>query len=87
MKIRSIKPDKNCYTLSVPLGILAGLNADFDGDILNMIGIMDPAVEAIFRKFDPEGHMITSRDTGLLNDYFSITKGQKIDILFWNTCV
>ena len=28
MKIRKVKRDPNDYTLSVPLGILAGLNAD-----------------------------------------------------------
>ena len=32
------------------------------------------------RKFDPVLRMIISRDSGLLNDYFSITKGQLIDL-------
>ena len=32
MKIRQIKPDGNDYALSIPLSILPGLNADFDGD-------------------------------------------------------
>lgn len=32
MKIRKIKPDGDDYALSVPLSILPGLNADFDGD-------------------------------------------------------
>ena len=32
MDIRRVKPDKDCYTLAVPLSILPGLNADFDGD-------------------------------------------------------
>jgi len=63
---------------------LPGLNADFDGDILNIIGIMDEAVKKMFRKFDPVKHMITSRDSGLLNDYFAVTKGQKIDL--FNFC-
>jgi DNA-directed RNA polymerase beta' subunit len=32
MKIRTIKKDVTDYTLSIPLSILPGLNADFDGD-------------------------------------------------------
>ena len=32
MKIRRVKPDGNDFILSVPLSILPGLNADFDGD-------------------------------------------------------
>jgi hypothetical protein len=80
MKIRTIKKDDNDYTLAVPLSILPGLNADFDGDILNIIGLMNRAIVYMFRKYDPVLRMIISRDTGLLNDYFSITKGQLIDL-------
>ena len=52
----------------------------FDGDILNIIGIVDKAIAYMFRKFDPIKRMIISRDNGLLNDYFSIVKGQLIDL-------
>lgn len=33
MNIRQVKPDGGDYSLSVPLSILPGLNADFDGDL------------------------------------------------------
>lgn len=85
MKPRIIKPTDNDYTLSVPLSILPGLNADFDGDILNIIGLMDKSLVFMFRKFDPVMRMIISRDTGLINDYFSITKGQLIDLYAFAT--
>lgn len=39
----------------------------------------------MFRKFDPIRRMIISRDSGLLNDYFSITKGQLIDLYYFCT--
>jgi hypothetical protein len=39
----------------------------------------------MFRKFDPVERMIISRDTGLLNDYFSIVKGQLIDLYYFCT--
>ena len=39
----------------------------------------------MFRKFDPIRRMMISRDTGYLNPYFSIQKGQLIDLLFFCT--
>lgn len=86
MKIRRIKRSGADYCLSVPLGILDGLNADFDGDILNIIAIIDPIIKHIFRKFDPIKRMIIARDTGLLNPYFSVSKSQKIDLYHFATC-
>jgi DNA-directed RNA polymerase beta' subunit len=80
MTIRNVKEATDDYTLSVPLSILPGLNADFDGDILNIIAILLEELKHAFRKFDPISRMIISRDTDLLNEYFTITKGQLIDL-------
>lgn len=52
----------------------------FDGDIINIIGLLDQSLVFMFRKFDPVTRMIISRDTSLLNEYFSINKGQLIDL-------
>lgn len=86
MEIRNVKRDINDYTLSVPPGILAGLNADFDGDILNLIGLQDDIMDYALRKYDPISRMIISRDSGLLNDYFSISKDQLIVLYDFVTC-
>lgn len=40
----------------------------------------------IFRKFNPVERMIMSRDSGLLNEYFAITKGQLIDLYYFAIC-
>lgn len=64
---------------------MPGLNADFDGDILNIIGLIDKSISYMFRKFDPIRRMIISRDSGLLNEYFSIIKGQLIDLNYFCT--
>lgn len=64
---------------------LPGLNADFDGDILNIIGLMDRSLIYMFRKFDPIRRMIVDRDSGLLNSYFTINKGQLIDLYHFCT--
>ena len=85
MKIRRVVPSSEFFTMMVPLSILPGLNADFDGDILNIIGIMDDSIKEMFKKYDPVKCMITSRDTGLLNDYFAVTKSQKIDVYHFCT--
>lgn len=42
---------------------------------------MTEELKYAFRKFDPVTRMIISRDTGLLNDYFSIEKSQMIDLV------
>ena len=42
--------------------------------------MMSDELAYAFRKFDPVTRMIMSRDSGLLNDYFSIEKCQVIDL-------
>lgn len=46
---------------------------------------MNESFSYMFKKFDPIRRMIISRDSGLLNDYFSITKGQLIDLYYFCT--
>lgn len=58
----------------------------FDGDVLNIIGIMNKELQYIFRKFDPVERMIMGRDTGLINPLFGITKGQLINLYYFATC-
>lgn len=85
LKIRDVKPDDMDYTLSVSLGILPGLNADFDGDILNMFLLSTKEVKYLFRKFSPTERMIIDRATGLLNSNFAIEKSQLIDLYHFAT--
>lgn len=66
MRIRSITEH---VTLSIPSSILPGLNADFDGDALNVIAILLPEVAEIFEGFSPI-NMILDR----------VTKSLKLDI-------
>lgn len=80
MRIRQIKQDMEDYTLTVPIAVLPGLNADFDGDILNIIAMVSKEMVYAFRKYDPISRMMISRDNGLLNDYFALSKGHLIDL-------
>lgn len=85
LNIRNISSDEEDYTYSLPLSILPGLNADFDGDTLNMVGMVTKEIAYMYRKFDPIRRMIISKDTGFLNPYFSITKNQLIDLYYFAT--
>ena len=85
MKVRNVKHSGDDYTLSVGLSILPGLNADFDGDIMNLFGITQDAFKFMFRKFNPTERMLIDRATGLLNTYFALEKSQLIDLYHYAT--
>ena len=61
-------------------GIPAVKTVTFDGDVINIIGIMNEQVAYAFRKFDPIDRMIISRDNGRVNGYFMNTKDQLLTI-------
>lgn len=46
---------------------------------------MDKSFVHMFRKFNPIERMIIDRDSGMLNNYFTITKGQLIDLYYFST--
>lgn len=52
----------------------------FDGDILNSIAIFEDEFIRMFKNFDPVSKYIMSRKDGKIAGYFSITKGQLIDL-------
>ena len=59
---------------------LVDFTTAFDGDVINIIGIMNEQVAYAFRKFDPIDRMIISRDNGRVNGYFMNTKDQLLTI-------
>ena len=58
MKIRKVKKDANDVTLAIPSAILPGLNADFDGDVLNTLSMPLSELSVWFRGFSPENMLI-----------------------------
>lgn len=80
MRVKEISDDPYDYTLGVPFYILPGLNADFDGDILNIIGLLTSDISKAFRNFSPVERMIISKDSGHLNEYFSLDKSQMCNL-------
>lgn len=57
------------FTMSIPLQILQLLAADFDGDALNIMYLINKAfIEQADRVFNPRNAMQISRDDGLFNN-------------------
>ena len=62
MRVRAINDD---YTMSMPLQVLKGLAADFDGDTLNIVYVPNyNFVENALEIFNPRNSMMISRNTG-----------------------
>jgi len=53
MKIRKVKQDADDLSMSIPSAILPGLNADFDGDILNTLSMPLKEISVWFAGFSP----------------------------------
>lgn len=62
MKIRKVKKDSRDLTLSIPSAILPGLNADFDGDVLNHMMLTMEEFWELFDGFSPQEMMINRTD-------------------------
>lgn len=73
------------YTMSLPIQILKVLNADFDGDILNIISLKTKKLaKAYDRTYNPRKNMYVSRNDGLFNDDFNLLKDQMIGLYEFN---
>ena len=86
MKIIDVKNDIiDQYTMSLPIQILKVLNADFDGDVLNIISLKSKKhIKAFNKTFNPVTSMFISRNDGLFNDDFNLLKDQIIGLYEFN---
>ena len=81
MKIKDVNPDMNDFTLSIPILVLTGLNADFDGDILNIVLLTSKKLKKEFnRVFNPKYNMFVSRTDGMYNNDYGLLKDQIIGL-------
>ena len=86
VKVKSVKNEfSEDYTMSLPLQILTVLNADFDGDILNIVSLKIKSLEKEYNKiFNPRLNMYISRNDGLFNNDFNLFKDQLIGLYEFN---
>lgn len=68
MRIRKIKKDSDDVTMSIPSAILPGLNADFDGDVLNSLALTMEEFWELFEGFSPENMLINRTDETIKYD-------------------
>ena len=74
------------YTMSVPLQVLRGLAADFDGDVLNIFMIINEEFyKACNAIFNPRNNMYISHNNGLSNQDLCVQKDTVINAntLLW----
>lgn len=86
MRIIDVRPELNeNQTLSMPLMVLSGLNADFDGDELNIFAMKwEELNKEVNRIYNPrESHMI-SRHDGMVDSTSSLIKDQAIGLYVFN---
>lgn len=87
MKIKSIIPVMDDFTMALPIQILTCLNADFDGDIMNIVSFKTKKMANEFDKtFNPRKNMYISRINGLFNNDFNLLKDQIIGLYEFNNC-
>ena len=83
LDIGSIKKDPNDLTLSLSNSILPSLNADFDGDVLNIIALFTTSDKKAFKNLSPK-NLIISKNDGKFNKDFSLAKDQRLGIYILN---
>ena len=77
MRVVYITPDINDHTMSLPLSILALLNADFDGDVLNIISLKVTSMsKTYYRKLNPRSNIFIDRNDGSYNSEAGLFKDQ-----------
>jgi hypothetical protein len=86
VKVKSVKNEySEDYTMSLPVQTLPVLNADFDGDILNIVSLKIKKLEKAYNKvFNPKFNMYISRNDGLFNNDFNLYKDQLIGLYEFN---
>lgn len=81
VKVVHVKPDMKDFTMSLPESILRLLNADFDGDVLNIISIkITSMAKEYYKKLDPMRNIFISRNDGFYNAEAGIFKDQAIEL-------
>lgn len=68
MKIRRVKKDPDDLTLAIPSAILPGLNADFDGDVLNELALTMEEFWELFDGFSPTNMLLNRTDESIKMD-------------------
>jgi DNA-directed RNA polymerase beta' subunit len=80
LRVAGVKQDYDDLTASINNLILKPLGADFDGDTLNIIPIMDARMKKAFSVFSPK-RMFVDRNDGKFNDSLGLDKDMILGLL------
>lgn len=73
LRIAYVKKPEEKETMMLPSTILRGLNADYDGDVLNLLALITKEIQYLFRKFDPKRRYMLSRIGEGIDTKFGLT--------------
>jgi len=86
-KVKAVKTEYDDLTMSLSGQILSSLNADFDGDVLNIISVKSNEFKSKFKRiFDPRRSMFVDRNTGYFNSDAGLLKDQAIGLSQFCIC-
>lgn len=83
LQVKSVKEDFNDLTISVSNNILSKPNADYDGDVLNIIALLSNSQKLAFEKLKPSNLIIDSNN-GKFDRGFSLAKDARYGLELLN---
>lgn len=82
VRIVGVKKDIADKTLTIPTSIITPMNADFDGDLLNVFRVIGADFQKRFEKnMNPRYNLFVSRADGKANKEVCVSKD--ISVAFW----
>jgi hypothetical protein len=80
LRVKEVKANYDDFTMSINNCILPLLNADYDGDVLNLISIKDTEIRDVMKSvFSPKKFLIAPND-GRFNSNLSLARDQILGI-------
>ena len=87
MDIKKVKKEYTDLSTGLPIASLQSLNADFDGDVLNIIELVSEEFKKEFgRIISPKKSFCINRNNGKINTDFALIKDQQIALYEFCTC-
>ena len=80
LRVAYVKKPEEKETMMLNPTILSGLNADYDGDVLNLMALVTKEIQHLFRKFDPRRRYIMSRTGEGINPKFGLTSTDTVNL-------
>ena len=81
VRIVNVTPEMDDFTMGLPVSILTGMNADFDGDVLNIITLkLDSLIDQFYSSLNPRYNMFIDRNDGTYSTKTGLLKDQLIGL-------